>query len=111
MDITPELNNITPNYAGKKKKTLPALDELPVQVEAGLIYEPEHLLPKPLSKKECAAARRLLMDCMNAMCMQLLGGDRRESDCEEEKAAARQYRQYERAFNKLQRWLDYWEGK
>ena len=109
MDITPELNNITPNYAGKKRKS--RKEDIVTQVLVGDISKHEFLSPKPLTKKECAAARRLLMDCMNAMCMQLLGGDRRESDSEEDKAAARQYRQYERAFYKLQRWLDYWEGK
>ena len=81
------------------------------QVEAGIIYAPEPLLPKPLSKKECAIARRILEHGWDFVSMQLLGGEPRISDSEEDKAAARQYRQYKRAFNKLQCWLDYWEGK
>ena len=109
MDITPELNNITPNYAGKKKKS--RKEDIVTQVEAGIIYAPEPLLPKPLSKKECAIARRILEHGWDFVSMQLLGGEPRISDSEEDKAAARQYRQYKRAFNKLQCWLDYWEGK
>lgn len=111
MDITPELNNITPNYAGKKKKSLPDLSDIEPQVEAGLIYEPERALPKPLTKTECAAARRLLVESMDSLTMQLLGGAPRMSGSDEEKVASREYRRYKRTFNKLLRWLDYWEGK
>lgn len=109
MDITPELNNITPNYAGKKRKS--RIEDIVTQVLVGDISEHEFHSPKPLTKKECAVARQLLMDSMNARCMQLLGGAPRILDSDEEKAAERQYRQYERAFKKLLRWLDYWEGK
>lgn len=109
MDITPELNNITPNYAGKKRKS--RKEDIVTQVLVGDISEHEFHSPKPLTKTECAAARRLLAESMDSLTMQLLGGAPRPSGSDEEKAASRKYRRYKRTFNKLLRWLDYWEGK
>ncbi len=102
MDIIPNTDGATPEYPQKQLPRIP--DAVELQTEAGAVYPPPQL-----TKTDCRLARRILRDGMRSMTMQLMGGTPLELGAAEAKAQEHRYRGYERAYEKLMRWLAYWQ--